>query len=128
MGSTSPERTRPPTILIVEADENLGLMLALALKQEAPMSILLAHNGTEASSLMTLATPNLLILENDLPGTKGLDLYDQFSADERLRDIPTLIIDPDIPTDALPPHFVHISKPFDVLEVLAMIHQLLSSR
>lgn len=118
-------KTQLPTILIVEADENLGLMLALALKQEAPMRILLAHNSAEVFSLVTLATPNLLILENDLPETKGLELYKQFSADERFKDIPTVIIDADVPTDSLPPHFIHISKPFDVLEVLALIQQIL---
>jgi DNA-binding response OmpR family regulator len=114
------------TILVVEPDPDLAETFTLALQQELQACVLRASTAEQALRLVKTATPDLLLIEYELAYMNGLDLYEQLCADERLRRVPALLIDPD-ESSALRSsrRLWSLWKPFDFLELLNLIGQLL---
>jgi CheY-like chemotaxis protein len=71
-----------PTILIVEDEEDLRLLMRLSLSRE-PYTFLEAATGAEAAELWSKA--DLILLDLRLPDTDGLDLLRELTAPPRLR-------------------------------------------
>jgi len=111
---------------VVEADPDLAQTFTLALQQELQACVLRASTAEQALRLVKTATPDLLLIEDELPGMHGRDLYEQLCADERLRQVPALLIDP-AESSALRSsgRLWSLWKPFDFLELLNLIGQLL---
>jgi DNA-binding response OmpR family regulator len=114
------------TVLVVEPDPDLAETFTLALQQELQACVLRASKAEQALRLVKTATPDLLLIEYELAYMNGLDLYEQLCADERLRRVPALLIDPD-ESSALRSsrRLWSLWKPFDFLELLNLIGQLL---
>jgi PAS domain S-box-containing protein len=68
------------TLLIVEDDEGVARLEQLRLER-AGYRVLVAHNATEALELAAQTLPDLLLLDQMLPGNvSGLDLYQQLKS------------------------------------------------
>jgi CheY-like chemotaxis protein len=126
--SLTGEHVLPPIILVVEADEALGALLALALSLECSWRVLLARDSREALHLLETVTPDLLLIDDELPGLTGRELYKRLCTDKQQASIPTLLIDADAPGGMRSyPHFIRLRKPFDLLQLLDLLQQLLSA-
>ena len=82
---------RPVSILIADDDYGHRRMLEIVLKAKH-FDVVGAQDGQEALDLLRDHTPDLMILDVDMPYASGFDVVDQARSDERLRDVPMIIM------------------------------------
>lgn len=76
----------PATVLLVE-DNPLNLKLARTLLQLAGLRVEVATDADGALAALQARTPDLLLVDIQLPGTDGLALTRQLRADPRWQDL-----------------------------------------
>lgn len=88
---TSEEATGggPPTVLIVDDDASILRLIAVTL-EDAGMAVIREADGISALKRLEECTPDVLVLDLQLPGITGRDLFQQ--ARERGWDVPTVIV------------------------------------
>lgn len=79
------------SVLIVEDTELLRRMYVDSLKEEG-FNVTAAADGLEALSILRSATPDLILLDLVMPKMSGLEVLEVIKKDDRLRDIPVLIL------------------------------------
>lgn len=77
-------------ILIV--DDDIGVLRALDKAVRPPHNVRFATNGVEALRLMTDDPPDLVLLDNQMPGMSGFELLGMIKRDPLLADIPVIIV------------------------------------
>lgn len=121
------EHPNAQTILVVEDDSCIGMLLIEAIHQETPYKAILVTDGEQALQLTRSLTPDLFLLDYHLPFMSGLDLYDSLHAMKEFSAIPALFMSANIPLQELESrHVCFINKPFDLDEMINAIERLLS--
>ena len=116
------------SILIVEDDTAIGELLVLALAHETPYRPVLAANEQEALHAIEEVKPALVLLDNHLPQTTGIEMYDHLHARNELRTVPAIVMSANLPKYELAQrHLVGIEKPFDLDDLLQTIEHVLAS-
>src|SRR5260370_38625315 len=79
-------------ILVVEDDENIGLLLVQIIHEQTTHRAI--HYLTAGDALKAIAklTPHLFIIDYSLPDMNGLELHDWFRSIERLKHSPTIFL------------------------------------
>ena len=118
-----------PAIVIAEDDEDVARLLAEALTTEVGADPVLVTNGALVIDAVVASAARLLLLDVQMPGASGIDVYDVVRGHPSLAEIPVLFVtaDPAIALETLPgraPRAV-IGKPFDVEALLAKVRELL---
>ena len=123
---------QPPRILVVD-DEPMNVALLEATLVSRGYEIIPATNGIEALDLIRKDNLDLVLLDIMMPEMDGFEVCRRIKEDERLRDIPIIMLtvlyskqDRIKGIEAGAEDF--ISKPFDQGEVLARIKMLLKMR
>lgn len=115
------------TILVLEDDCTLGGLLIDIINEETPYKAFLASSGEEALQIVRSLKPNLLLLDYQLPGMNGLELYDTLHAMKDFAEIPALFMSANAPISELEKrHVGFIKKPFELEDMLYSIEILLS--
>lgn len=71
------------SILIVDDDRGLNQVVTKFIEKEFPdLSIFQAFDGFEAGAIMAEKKPNIILLDLDLPGVNGEDLFKKINASE----------------------------------------------
>ena len=71
------------SILIVDDDRGLNQVVTKFIEKEIPdLSIFQAFDGFEAGAIMAEKKPNSILLDLDLPGVNGEDLFKKINASE----------------------------------------------
>jgi len=84
------------------------------------------RTGEDALLVSKAVTPELLLFDYDLPGINGLQMYEHFTCVERLRRVPTLMIETEVSSSAeLYPWLVRLKKPFDPIVLFTLLRGLL---
>ena len=130
---------RPAEILLVEDNEgdieltrdafeeaSFPNNLNIAVDGDIAMDYLFKRNGNEDA-----ITPDIILLDLNLPGTDGKDVLETIKADENLRRIPVIVLSSsNAETDIRESYDLHancfISKPIDLesfIEVIKSIEQ-----
>jgi len=118
---------RLKTILLVEDDTNIGEVLVQAITQETSHLAVLAADGFEALKFIESLTPNLFILDYQLPRMNGIELYDKLHLIDKLTDIPAIMISARLPMQELAKrNITAMNKPIDLDDFLQTIDQLLT--
>lgn len=121
------EHPTAQTILIVEDNLCIGMLLVEAIQQETPYKAILVADGEEALQLIKSFTPDLFLLDYHLPSMSGLDLYDSLHVMKRFADIPVLLMSANVPVSELEKRRMHfIKKPFELEDMINTIERLLS--
>ncbi len=93
-----PAPVRFPSVLLVEDDPAIAHMYRLQLELEGYL-VLTAGEGEAGLSIAERFQPDLIVLDIGLPDMNGLTLLDTMRANDRLRDVPIVILtnfdDPD---------------------------------
>ncbi len=93
-----PAPDRQPTVLLVEDDAAVAQMYRLQLELEGHL-VLTAADAETGLSIAERFQPDLIVLDIGLPGMNGLTLLDTVRRNDRLREVPILILtnfdDPD---------------------------------
>lgn len=106
-------------ILIIDDDIHIGNVLEELLIKEN-YKIVRAYSGTEALLLLSMYTPNLILLDLMLPGLSGEDVL------PKIKNIPTIIMSAKVDIDNKVSLLIngaadYITKPFNTKELLARI-------
>lgn len=77
------EKSISASILIVDDDRGLNQVVTKFIEKEIPdLSIFQAFDGFEAGAIMAEKKPNIILLDLDLPGVNGEDLFKKINASE----------------------------------------------
>ncbi len=111
-------------VLIVEDEDSLLYMVA-ELIEDLGHEPMLATNGGEALQTLryTMHPPALIITDVMMPRMSGIALVENLKRDERLREVPVIMMSAAgrPPTSAIADHFV--AKPFDLDMLAGLIEQ-----
>jgi DNA-binding response OmpR family regulator len=114
------------TILIVEDDAHIGEFLERVLSEETPYKPLVVSDGFEALKVTHEVKPNLFVLDYQLPGMDGIELYDQLHAVKAFQHTPAIIISACLPKRELEKRsLVGLRKPLELSELLEAIQEVL---
>ena len=80
----------PPTILIVDDDEDLHTLYGLYL-QSHDYKILRAYNGKQALEILEKETPDLIVLDMIMPVMDGEEFYVKLRTEKKMTEIPVII-------------------------------------
>jgi len=89
MAEVAPVRAQ--SVLLVEDDATVAQMYRLRLEMDGYL-VLTAIDGENGLSMAERFLPDIIIIDIGLPGMNGLDLLDAMRANDRVRDIPVLIL------------------------------------
>lgn len=121
-----------PTILIVDdTPPNLGVVVDNL--ESYGFRVIIAEDGTEALKRAQFVHPDLILMDVMMPGIDGFETCRRLKADERTRDIPVIFMTALTETDHVVKGFEaggvdYVTKPFQVVELLARIKTHLSLR
>ncbi len=123
-----------PLLALVEDDDGLRQVLAMALTQEGYRTLLLAQ-GAGAYEAIRLAQPDLVLLNLWLEEREtGWAVLEQLRADPATRHIPVILCSADAPALAARAERVQelgvliLAKPFDLDALWTLVRQVLGQR
>jgi putative two-component system response regulator len=125
---------RNARILIVEDDATIVLLLEWILKREGYEQVTSTSDGREVVSLFDEFEPDLVLLDLHLPHRSGLSVLEELTAKIPADTyLPILVLTGDISTEARERVLSNgakdfLRKPFDQVEVLLRIENLLETR
>ena len=115
-------------VVIAEDDPDVAELLRIALTDELDVEAVVVPNGALVMDYVTARRPDLLILDVELPGLNGLDVFDLLRSDPQWQ-VPVLFLTalPERAQTANAPIGVHeiLAKPFDIDDLIARAARLL---
>lgn len=115
------------TILVVEDDEHIGEFIVEAFIQETSYQAMLATDGKQALKIVQNMKPSFLLLDNNLPDMKGIELYDRIQVEKELENVPVLLMSANVPVqEAKKRNMYCLNKPFELNDLLQTVEKLLT--
>lgn len=116
-------------VVVAEDDLDIAAVIVAALAADGSLEPIVVSNGALVIDAVMNSGARLLVLDVQMPGATGIDVYDVLRDHPAFRDIPVLFVtaNPELAHRALPgigPRDV-IAKPFDVDDLVARAHGLL---
>jgi len=119
-------------VLVIDDDEAIGQTVAEAINDEPGYRAVHIASPTRALALLEQLVPDLLVLDVQLPGMSGLELYDSMRSAARTWRVPVLFETANGPAHADEFRRVgvasYLSKPFDIWNLLAYVKHLAPPR
>ena len=118
-------------VLFAEDDPAIAELLRLALSDRLDVATEVVANGALVMDALVARRPDLLILDIEMPGLSGLDVFDLVRNDQLWQSVPILFLTalPEKASTAKAPTGVHeiIAKPFDVDDLVARAERLMAA-
>lgn len=116
-----------PLVLVVDDEITTRRLVAFTLKP-LDIEVLGANDGIAALELVRERTPNLIIIDINLPGMDGFALMEQLGALPQLRDVPLVAYTArNVPDDAARARRLgargFLFKPFSTSELRGLVNQ-----
>jgi len=115
-------------VLVVEDNPTIGLVIEVALTDEGHHVELRQNAMDGLVSMYNNLLPDLVLTDLQLPGMNGRDLIIKMRDDQRLQDIPIMIITGSIPAPEILPSSDQyqglLIKPFDLDDLIAAVANL----
>lgn len=114
-----------PTALIVEDDRDIVALFRHVLDIAGYQTEIML-NGKEAMSRLEGFQPNIVLLDLQLPGMSGIEILSRMRADDRLKNVPVVVITAYAPyADSLPvePDLL-LMKPVDIHQLSSLVQRL----
>jgi DNA-binding response OmpR family regulator len=119
-------------VLIAEDDPDITELLRQVLSARLDIATEAVANGALVMDALGARRPELLILDIDLPGLNGLDVFDLVRNDRHWQGVPILFLTamPEKAAKANAPTGVHevIAKPFDIDDLLERVARLMDGK
>jgi len=133
------ESTARKHVLVVEDEPDFAALLRSILLNGG-YTVAMAHNCEDALSQVREVRPDIITLDMQMPRESGAIFYRKIKADEKLRDIPVVVVtgvtrdDQDMKTlvrsllesDSVPHPEAYLEKPVDGLSLLRTVEDVLS--
>ena len=116
-------------IVIAEDDEDIASVLAEALSADGSMEPIVVSNGALVVDAVMSVGARLIVLDVQMPGASGIDVYDVVRDHPAFRDIPVLFVtaNPELAQGTFPgtaPRDI-VAKPFDLDDLVARARDLI---
>jgi CheY-like chemotaxis protein len=122
--SSGSYQNRVKMILVVEDDEAIGSVIQQILLLETPYSVVLASDGPQALHMVQQVTPQLFVMDYQLPSMSGLELANRLLAQPDLGTTPVILMSAYAPEMITQPHpFDFLKKPFELDELLHLVRK-----
>jgi DNA-binding response OmpR family regulator len=119
-------------VLVIEDDQPIGQIVAEAINDEPGYRALHIASPSRALALLEQLVPDLLVMDVQLPGMTGLELYESMRGAARTRSVPVVFETANGPAHADEFRRLgvasYMSKPFDIWELIAYVKQLAPRR
>jgi DNA-binding response OmpR family regulator len=119
-------------VLVIEDDQPIGQIVAEAINDEPGYRALHIATPSRALALLEQLVPDLLVMDVQLPGMTGLELYESMRGAARTRCVPVVFETANGPAHADEFRRLgvasYMSKPFDIWELIAYVKQLAPRR
>jgi DNA-binding response OmpR family regulator len=119
-------------VVIAEDDPDVAELLRIALTEGLDVEIDVVANGALVMDSVTARRPDLVLLDVELPGLNGLDVFDLLRSDPHWQGVPVLFLTavPELAATANAPTGVHeiLAKPFDIDDLIARAARLLDMK
>jgi CheY-like chemotaxis protein len=119
-------------VLIAEDDPAIAELLRLALSDRLDVATEAVANGALVIDALIARRPDLIILDVEMPGLSGLDVFDLVRNDGSWQGVPILFLTglPEKALTASAPTGVHeiLAKPFDVDDLVACADRLMAGK
>jgi len=118
-----------PFALLIEDDRDIAALFRHVLDM-AGYHTEIALNGLEGMEMLTSETPDVVLLDLQLPGISGVDILKKMRADERLKTVPVVVVTAyayfanSLPVE--PDLF--LLKPVDIHDLSTLIQRLRSTK
>jgi DNA-binding response OmpR family regulator len=117
----------PRCILLVEDDTDIREFLASIIQSETPYQVARVSTESQALEVARTITPQLFILDDNLPQMNGIEVYHRLHAIEELHQIPALLMSANPLIDEVEWQGITVlRKPFDIHEFFRAIEKLLA--
>ncbi|HTJ60309.1 MAG TPA: response regulator [Candidatus Saccharimonadales bacterium] len=118
-----------PAVVVAEDDEDIAHILAEALQADGMADPIVVSNGALVIDAVISSGARLLLLDVQMPGASGIDVYDVVRNHPALAGIPVLFVtaNPELARETMPgnaPREV-IAKPFDIDQLVGRVRELL---
>ena len=117
------------TILVVEDDDAISELITLVLSQETSYSQLVVADASEALRLAPCLKVDLFLIDYQLAGMNGLQLYDTLHSMEGLQTVPALLLSASVEKheqELRERNLLGLKKPFELDELLQAIEKMLA--
>ena len=116
-----------PIVLVVEDDPSTAALLQAVLEEEAGCRVVAHVDGAVAVAAARAAPPDLVLLDLNLPGLDGAQIYESLHRDRHTARIPVIFLtaNPDDPRLRGRRDCAVLAKPFPVEDLLAWVAQAL---
>lgn len=124
---------KTPTVLVVDDDAGIRLLVASLLKALMPVAVLEASNGGEALALANQAGPDLIVTDLEMEPVNGIEFIEHWRANELGEATPILMVTGHTGTERLSAAMAAgadaiLSKPIDAPALYAQVTALLDRR
>ena len=117
-------------VVIAEDDPDIADVLRLSLTERLDVETDIIANGALVMDSVTARRPDLVILDIELPGLNGLDVFDLLRSDAHWHGVPVLFLTglPERAQTASAPIGVHeiLAKPFDIDDLVERADRLMN--
>lgn len=115
------------TVLIVEDDEDIRLVLETVLKEETLYQVIVTADGFAALKIVRTVQPDLFVLDYHLPAMDGLELVDTLRARPELAQVPVLLMSAYPPRSEIEQRGLRLlEKPFELDFFVSQVKDLLA--
>lgn len=113
-------------ILVVEDDEAIGHVIQQVLLFETPYKVALATDALQALRMARQITPQLFLMDYQLPSMNGLELAKRLLEQPDMKETPVILMSAYMPDMIHQPHsFDFLKKPFELDELLRLVRKYL---
>ena len=116
------------TILLVEDHLLFSKIMKRTIETHTPHRVIHLSDGTKILDKIIEHKPDLLILDYELPGKNGIELYDLVHATVGCEHIPAIIVSADLPQQLIAQrNLLGLPKPWKTDELLQILEMILVS-
>jgi DNA-binding response OmpR family regulator len=110
-------------IVIVEDNEQIAELIKDTLNAEPAYQAVAVHDGALALEVIRSVKASLILLDVNLPGMDGLQLYDMLQEDESMCRIPVIFVTASTDSSEFRSRRFknYIAKPFDLNDLLSKV-------
>ncbi|HEV8230318.1 MAG TPA: response regulator [Candidatus Limnocylindria bacterium] len=120
--------TRQRLVVVVEDDGPIGELLAGVINEERGYQAIHVSDPAVAMRTLEQVKPDLLVLDVNLPGMSGFEIYDRMRKDDRLKKVPVMFetaVKREQDREFRKRGITHVlQKPFDLNQLIREVKQL----
>jgi CheY-like chemotaxis protein len=121
------EATEQKTILLIEDNYIFSTIITKIITDYTPYRVIQLPEGSQMMQVIGENKPHLLLLDYDLPGMNGIELYDLVHSTEGQEHIPAIMVSANPPLDEMAKrNLPGLRKPFRTRELINAIEEALT--